>query len=165
MTNPDNYYVTLLFDEMYSICQFWYICNKLISAHSSKSVAPNRVAFDVASFQSLVLCVCSNIRHFLSLLCVQKDEEPDVVLVKVEEVEPVTRTQSQTGLSIQEGEWTHPPFISIRNPTMRYWLVKFSDITLSIKYICLYSCLLPTCTSLLLFSKKNAPFLYSGKAD
>lgn len=54
---------------------------------------------------------CSNIRHFFSLLCVQKEEEPDVVLVKVEEVEPVTGTQSQTGLSIQEGEWTHPPFI------------------------------------------------------
>lgn len=46
---------------------------------------------------------CSNSRHFLSF-CVQKEEEPDVVLVKVEEVEPVMDTQSQTGLSIQEGE-------------------------------------------------------------
>ncbi|XP_045901890.1 zinc finger protein 35 isoform X2 [Micropterus dolomieu] len=34
---------------------------------------------------------------------VEKEEEPDVVLVKVEEVEPVMDTQSQTGLSIQEG--------------------------------------------------------------
>uniref|UniRef100_A0A8C9X189 Uncharacterized protein n=1 Tax=Sander lucioperca TaxID=283035 RepID=A0A8C9X189_SANLU len=34
---------------------------------------------------------------------VEKEEEPDVVLVKVEEVEPVTGTQNQTGLSIQEG--------------------------------------------------------------
>ncbi|XP_042340816.1 transcription factor Sp2 [Plectropomus leopardus] len=34
---------------------------------------------------------------------VEKEEEPDVVLVKVEEVEAVTGTQSQTGLSIQEG--------------------------------------------------------------
>ncbi|XP_044041590.1 fez family zinc finger protein erm [Siniperca chuatsi] len=34
---------------------------------------------------------------------VEKEEEPDVVLVKVEEVEPVTGTLSQTGLSIQEG--------------------------------------------------------------
>uniref|UniRef100_A0A8C4EY78 Uncharacterized protein n=1 Tax=Dicentrarchus labrax TaxID=13489 RepID=A0A8C4EY78_DICLA len=33
----------------------------------------------------------------------KEEEEPDVVLVKVEEVEPVTGTQSQTGLSIQEG--------------------------------------------------------------
>ncbi|XP_042248516.1 Krueppel-like factor luna isoform X1 [Thunnus maccoyii] len=35
--------------------------------------------------------------------CVQKEEEPDVVLVKVEEVELVTGAQSQPGLSIQEG--------------------------------------------------------------
>nr|XP_046256292.1 zinc finger and SCAN domain-containing protein 12 [Scatophagus argus] len=34
---------------------------------------------------------------------VEKEEEPDVVLVKVEEVEPVTGAQSRTGLSIQEG--------------------------------------------------------------
>ncbi|XP_071378917.1 zinc finger protein 721-like [Centroberyx affinis] len=34
---------------------------------------------------------------------VHKEEEPDVVLVKVEEVESVTGTRSQTGLSIQEG--------------------------------------------------------------
>lgn len=40
----------------------------------------------------------------------EEEEEPDVVLVKVEkmeEVEPVTGTQ--TGLSIQEGEWTESP--------------------------------------------------------
>lgn len=56
---------------------------------------------------SNVVCLqCINIQHFLNLLYVQKEEEPDVVLVKVEEVEPVTG--SQTGLSIQEGEWTHP---------------------------------------------------------
>lgn len=34
---------------------------------------------------------------------VEKEEEPDVVLVKVEEVETVTDTLSQTSLSIQEG--------------------------------------------------------------
>ncbi|XP_059191083.1 transcription factor Sp8 [Centropristis striata] len=34
---------------------------------------------------------------------VEKEEEPDVMLVKVEEVEPVMGTQNQTGLSIQEG--------------------------------------------------------------
>uniref|UniRef100_A0A3P8TY08 C2H2-type domain-containing protein n=1 Tax=Amphiprion percula TaxID=161767 RepID=A0A3P8TY08_AMPPE len=53
-----------------------------------------------------VLChVCLCVQYyqtcFLLLLCVQKDEEPDVVLVKVEEVEPVTGPP--TGLSIQEG--------------------------------------------------------------
>ncbi|KAK9540196.1 hypothetical protein VZT92_002664 [Zoarces viviparus] len=34
---------------------------------------------------------------------VEKEEEPVVVLVKLEEVEPATRTRSQSGLSIQEG--------------------------------------------------------------
>uniref|UniRef100_A0AAZ1XH49 C2H2-type domain-containing protein n=1 Tax=Oreochromis aureus TaxID=47969 RepID=A0AAZ1XH49_OREAU len=34
---------------------------------------------------------------------VEKDEEPDVVLVKVEEVEPMTRPQNRPCLSIQEG--------------------------------------------------------------
>ncbi|XP_050926525.1 fez family zinc finger protein erm [Lates calcarifer] len=34
---------------------------------------------------------------------VEKEEEPDVVLVKVEEMEPITGTQNHTGLSIQEG--------------------------------------------------------------
>lgn len=41
---------------------------------------------------------------FLSFLCVQKEAKPEVVMVKVEDVEMV----NHTGLSIQEGEWTHP---------------------------------------------------------
>lgn len=39
-------------------------------------------------------------------LCGQKDEEPDVVLVKVEEVEPMMRPRNRPCLSIQEGEQT-----------------------------------------------------------
>ncbi|XP_032380401.1 zinc finger and BTB domain-containing protein 49 [Etheostoma spectabile] len=45
----------------------------------------------------------SRTRHAGSSRGVEKEEEPDVVLVKVEEVESVTGTQNQTGLSIQEG--------------------------------------------------------------
>ncbi|KAF1395686.1 hypothetical protein PFLUV_G00014250 [Perca fluviatilis] len=45
----------------------------------------------------------SRTRHASSSRGVEKEEEPDVVLVKVEEVEPVTGTQNHTGLSIQEG--------------------------------------------------------------
>lgn len=47
------------------------------------------------------------IRQLLSFLCGQKDEEPDVVLVKVEEVEPAARPRNQACLSIQEGEQIH----------------------------------------------------------
>lgn len=47
----------------------------------------------------------SNLTRVFSILCVQKEEEPEVVLVKMEEVESVTGTQNQTALSIQEGEW------------------------------------------------------------
>ncbi|XP_031732162.1 B-cell CLL/lymphoma 6 member B protein-like [Anarrhichthys ocellatus] len=39
----------------------------------------------------------------LCFVRVQNEEEPVVVLVKMEEVEPATRTRSQSGLNIQEG--------------------------------------------------------------
>ncbi|XP_026159672.1 sal-like protein 3 [Mastacembelus armatus] len=42
-------------------------------------------------------------KDFGSSRRVEKEEEPDVVLVKVEEAESVRGTQNQTGLSIQEG--------------------------------------------------------------
>lgn len=54
---------------------------------------------------------------FVCLWCVclrgQKEEEPDVVLVKVEEVEPASGPQ--TGLSIQEGEWKRTSLLMIMN--------------------------------------------------
>lgn len=66
-------------------------------------------------------CVCgaltSTCMIFVCLWCVrlrgQKEEEPDVVLVKVEEVE--SASGPQTGLSIQEGEWKHTSLLMIMN--------------------------------------------------
>lgn len=47
----------------------------------------------------------------MPFLCVQKEEEPDVVLVKVEEVNLATESPNQTGLSIQEGEYNKCTFL------------------------------------------------------
>ena len=63
--------------------------------------------YKAAACQCHSLYMCNYVVCLTSVvlsLCVQKEEEPDVVLVKVEEVELVTGVQSQPGLSIQEGE-------------------------------------------------------------
>ncbi|XP_040892970.1 zinc finger E-box-binding homeobox 1 [Toxotes jaculatrix] len=62
-----------------------------------------RPSLEPQDIQSQTQTQTSRTRHAGSSRGVEKEEEPDVVLVKVEEVEPVTGTQNQTGLSIQEG--------------------------------------------------------------